>query len=278
MLRLSYYLLGLPFLTEQVLAQHIGVGGATYVAGQLENVAQGGFGDIVARVATEAMWFMNFAAILSIVIAGMLAIIAQDENRIATARKVLVMASIGIVRVNVAFSIMTGYTIAFNFDEFADPITGAGFIEAELLGFINFIEVPVAIIAIITIISYGIKAMVDYGGEQGAQSFKKAVLSVLTGILMITIKFIVAGAITTGDPTGIWDPAVRVLFYIVGYVALIAVVVIAIAGIYLIVNLADESRAEKAKKIIISVLFGLIFMLVIAALLAILIDGVIGTP
>ena len=267
-------LLWLTLLPQRVSAQFLGREGATFVAGDLGNVASGGFGDIAARIANEAMLFMNTAAILSIVIAGILAIIAQDENRIAIARKVMVMATMGIVLVNVAFSVSRAYIIAFNFDEGANTQLGADIISAEILGFINFAEVPVAIIAIITIISYGIKALLDYGGEQGAQSFRKAVLSVLTGILMITLKIIIAGSITSGDPTGIWDPAVRVLFYIVGYVALIAVVVIAIAGIYLIINLADENRAEKAKGIIISVLVGLIFMLVIAGLLAILIDGI----
>ena len=257
-----------------LLAQFMGKEAATYVGGDLGGVATGGFGDIIATVATAAMPFMNGAAILSIVIAGVLAIVAQDENRIANARKVLVMASIGIVLVNIAFRIMNAYIIAFNYDEGADPIGGADIIATELFGFIAFAETPVAIIAIMTIIIYGLKAVVDYGGEQGAQAFRKAVLSVLMGILIIAIKFIVAGAVVTGDPTGIWDPAVRVLFYIVGYAALIAVVVIAIAGIYLIVNLADENRAQKAKGIIISVVAGLVFMLVIAGLLAILIDGI----
>ncbi len=269
-------LIGSLIKIPQTYAQFIGREGATYVAGDLGGVAGGGFGNIAAYIAANALPFVNGAAILVIMVAGLLAVVAQDENRIASARKVTAMALIGIVLINIADRIRIGYITAFNFDRGANPAGGISIISTEILGFIQFAETPVAIIAIVTIIAYGLKALVDYGGEQGQQSFRKAVLSVLMGILMITIKFIVAGAVVTGDPSGLINPAVGVLFTIVQYVALIAVVVIAIAGIYLVVNLADEGRAEKAKKIIISVTFGLIFMLVITGLLAILINGVFG--
>lgn len=253
---------------------NIGRDGATYVAGDLGGVAFGGFGDIAGFVAANALPFVNGVAILVIMVSGLLAVVAQDENRISTARKVMAMALIGIVLINIAARIRTGFTTAFNFDQGANPIVGADIIGSEVRGFIEFAETPAAIIAIVTIISYGLKALVDYGGEQGQQAFRKAVLSVLMGILIITIKFIVAGAIVTGDPSGLINPAVGTLFTIVQYVALIAVVVIAIAGIYLVVNLADENRAQKVKAIIISVSVGLIFMLIISGLLAILIDGI----
>ncbi len=270
----------LPFLQALVLliprafAQFVGRDGATVVGGDLAGVAGGGFGDIAAWIAVNMLPFVNGIAILVIVIAGMLAVVAQDEGRIGNARKVVVMAIIGIVLVNVAARITSAYLIAFNYDRGASPAGGASIIASELIGFVQFVETPVVIIAIITIIVYGVKAVVDYGGEKGADAFKKAVLSVLTGILIITIKFVVATAVVTGNPFGIITPSVRTLFTIVGFAALLAVVVIAVAGIYLIVNLADENRAQKAKGVIISVSFGLIFMIVISGLLAILIGGI----
>lgn len=248
--------------------------GATYVAGDLGGIAFGGFGDIATYLASNALPFINGIAILVISIAGLLAVVAQDENRIASARKVTAMSLVGIVLINIAARIQLAFTTAFNFDQGANPSGGANILSVEILGFIQFAETPIAIIAIITIISYGLKAMVDYGGEQGQQAFRKAVLSVLMGILMIAVKFVVAGAVVTGDPDGLIHPAVTTLFTIVQYVTLLAIVVIAIGGIYLIVNLADESRAEKAKNIILSVIAGLIFMIVISGLLGILIDGI----
>lgn len=258
-------------------AQFVGDGGVEYVGGALSTNAGGSFGDIAITVATSALPFVNAAAILTIVVAGLLAVVAQDENRIANARKVLVMAIAAIVLINIAYSIAIAYITAFNFDQGASPEGGANILSTEILGFISFAETPLVIIAIITIIVYGVKAVTDYnGGDTGGQAFKKAIVSVLLGILLITIKFLIADSIVTGNPSGIINPAVSTLFTIVGYAALVAVVVIVLGGIYLILNLADEARATKAKGVIISVSAGLIFMLVISGLLAILIDGVFG--
>lgn len=267
----------LAFLSAPItaLAQNIGQGGVEYVGGNLSGTARADFGSIAIEVATSALPFVNVAAIMAIVLSGILAVIAQDENRIASARKVTVMALVAIVLINIAYSIALSYMTAFNVDQGASPDDGARILSTEVFGFISFIETPLVIVALITIIVYGIKALVDYnGGDSGLQAFKKAVISVLLGILLIVIKFIVAGSLVSGDPSGIINPAIGTLFTAVGYVALLAVVVIAIGGIYLILNLADESRATKAKGIIISVSAGLMFMLVISGLLAILIDGV----
>lgn len=272
-----HYILAFLLAPSTAYALYYGQGAVEYVGGGLSGVSGGGFGDIAIQVASNALPFVNGAAILVIVVAGLLAIVAQDENRIASARKVVAMSIVAIILINLAYQIANAYIVALNFDQGANPQGGANILNTEILGLISFLEAPVAIVAIISIIAYGIKAVVDYnGGDSGLSAFKKAVVSVLLGILLIVIKFLIAGAIVTGDPSGIINPAVNVLFTIVGFAALIAVVVIVIAGIYLIVNLADEARATKAKAVIISVVAGLVFMLVIAGLLGILIDGVFG--
>lgn len=270
------YLLLLSALTasSSAFAQGVGEAGVEYVGNNLIGVSGGGFGAIAEQIARSAVLFVNGAAIIAIVISGMLAVVGQDENRIASARRVASMSIVAIVLINVSYAIANAYITAFNYDFGADAEAGTDIITTEVLGFIAFAEVPVAIIAIITIMVYGIKALVDYNGEQGLQAFKKAVLSVLLGILILVVKFAVATAITTGDPGGIINPAVRTLFTVVSYAALVGVVVIVFGGIYLILNLADEARATKAKNIIISVVAGLIFMIVISGLLAILVNAV----
>lgn len=272
-MRLSALIAALLLAPATAHAQFVQLAGVEFVGGFITGVSGGSFGNIIVQIATSSLPFVNGAAILTIVIAGFLAVVAQDENRIATARKVMVMALIAIVLINVAYSFASAYIAAFNFDQGANIGAGAGIVTSEVLGFISFIEAPLVIIAIITIIVYGLKALLDYSGDQGIANFKKAVVSVLLGILLIVIKFIIAGSILSGDPGGIINPAVNTLFYIVGYVALAAVVIIVIAGMYLIFNLADESRATKAKGIILSVTVGLVFMMVISALVAILLNG-----
>lgn len=263
----------LSILTGALTAQLFGRDGGVAVAGSLSAISFGSFGAMAEALAIAALPFVNGTAVLVIVIAGILAVVAQDESRIANARKVVSMSLVGIILVNLAGAFTLGYMQAFNFDLGADPTGGAQNIGFQIFGVIAFLETPAAIIAIITIIAYGIKALVDYNGDQGLAAFKKAVISVLLGILLITVKFFVADAITLGDPSGIVNPAIRVLLTVLGFVAFIGVVVIAIAGIIMIVNIGDESRYEKAKKVIISVVAGLVLMAIVFGLIGIIITG-----
>ncbi|MFH1444374.1 MAG: hypothetical protein ABIG34_03215 [Candidatus Peregrinibacteria bacterium] len=60
---------------------------------------------------------------------------------------------------------------------------------------------------------------------------------------------------------------------ILGFVSLVAIVVIVIAGIWLIVGLGEESSKDKAKKIVIYTIAGLILILIARAI----VTFVIGT-
>jgi len=243
--------------------------------GQFTNFGGGSFGSIVEILAASILPLMNAIAVLVIVIAGLLAVVAQDESRIANARKVVAMVLVGIILINIANAIGLAFMQAFNFDSGnANPAGGALSLQLQLFGIIDFLETPAAVIAIITIISYGIKALVDYNGEQGLASFKKAVISVLTGIFLITIKVSVTKAVvTSGNPSGIISPLVQVLLKIVGFVSLIGVVVIVLAGIVMVVNVGDEGRYEKAKKVMISVGAGIVLMTVVSGLIGVILGG-----
>lgn len=257
-------------------AQGYGVGAIDEVGGILSGVAPSDFGGIAELIGNSAIFFVNAAAFLTIIIAGILAVVAQDEGRIAKSRKTVVMALMGIVLVNIAYALVNAYYTAFDFDiAGSNPTAGANIIGTEVLGFISWIEVPVAVFAVITIIVYGIKAVVDYGGEQGMTSFKKAILSVLLGIVLITVKFVLAGSILTGNPTGIIHPAVRTLMAVVAFAALVAVVVIVIAGIIMVVSVGKEDQYTKAKGIVVRTLIGLFVLVVSAALLALVIQAVL---
>lgn len=283
-MRTAFYLLaaflGYVIGLESVSAQFFFTDAIEYVGVDLIGVegAGGNFGDIFATVGELAILFLNAAAVITIVISGMLAVTAQDENRIANARKVVVMVLIGIVLVNTAAAITLGYLTAFDFDGGADVEGGTDIITAELLGFIAFAETPIVIFAIIAIIVYGLKAVLDYSGDQGLSQFRKALLSILLGLVIIVAKVTLADSILLGDPTGIATPVVNILMTVVSFVALAAVVMIVIAGVYMIANLGNDEQYNKAKGIIVRVIIGIIVMLVAFGLTMIVIDGVFGVP
>lgn len=61
-----------------------------------------------------------------------------------------------------------------------------------------------------------------------------------------------------------------ILFEVLSYMALVAVIVIVIAGIYLVFSNGDENVKEKAKKIIIYTIIGLLVILFATAIVWIL--------
>ncbi|MDO8468344.1 MAG: hypothetical protein Q7S29_01135 [Candidatus Peribacter sp.] len=67
---------------------------------------------------------------------------------------------------------------------------------------------------------------------------------------------------------------VRIVLAVLSYVALIAVVVIIIAGIWMIVGLGEESSKERAKKIVIYTIIGLILILIARAIVTFVINTV----
>ena len=75
--------------------------------------------------------------------------------------------------------------------------------------------------------------------------------------------------IETGDPREVIGNIVN---KILGYVALIAVVMIIIAGLYLILGMGNDTAKETAKKIVIYTIVGLILILLAKAIVMFFID------
>ncbi len=71
------------------------------------------------------------------------------------------------------------------------------------------------------------------------------------------------------------EAIVVVIQYILGFVAIVAVVVIVIAGIRFIVSAGEEGEKEKAKKMIIYALIGLVIILLAEAIVNFVLD--VGT-
>ncbi len=64
--------------------------------------------------------------------------------------------------------------------------------------------------------------------------------------------------IATGDPRSV---IINILITILDYVALLAVIMIIVAGFYLILSLGNDEQKDKAKKIILYTIIGLLVIL-----------------
>ncbi len=71
----------------------------------------------------------------------------------------------------------------------------------------------------------------------------------------------IPGAPSTFDKQGIRDIVLRVLYFVLDFLALIAVVFIVIAGIRLLVSQGNDDQKDKAKKTILFVILGLLVIL-----------------
>lgn len=240
------------------------------------------FTDIFETLGTNFIPFINFVAILGIVLAGATLVLSQDEDRLSKTRKVIIAILFGLVIVNVANVIRQGYLDAF----FAETPGGAQgnitVIRDEVLGVLDFLMTPAAIIAILAIIVSGIRAIAKLGNEEGTAMLRRTIFATGFGIVLLIAKAALSMAVVGdtetapgGDPTNIVRTLVEVGRAFVLLMGLAAVAIIVLAGIFMIVNVGNQEQYDRAKKLILRVVIGLIIMLVAAGLAELVIEGVL---
>jgi hypothetical protein len=141
--------------------------------------------------------------------------------------------------------------------------------------------------AVVVIVIAGIGLVVSVGDEQAKEKAKKIIIYALAGLIVIAIA---AGVVTIiVDATGggtifgevpdlgiaggvdIRETIRSILVAVLGFMALIATVVIVIAGISMVISLGDEQARDRAKRIILYTIIGL-FIIVIARALVKFVD------
>jgi len=234
------------------------------------------FGGIAQFVSQSFLPFINVIAVVTIVISGILSVIAQDENRIASTRKVVIGALTAIVLVNGSAAIASSLFAEFNYLNGGGPGLGSPILVAEIFGLISWIEQPVMILALLTIVISGIRTLVSFGGDQGLTQLRNTVASVIFGIILIIIKFVVSDVVVysrTADALN--QIGINLTVQVLMFMGLIAVVVIVIAGIYMIVNVGNEEQYTRAKNLLFRVVIGLVVIAVAAALALLIADSLL---
>lgn len=253
------------------------VSGGT-VSGALEGENAGG---IMVGIVRSFLPLANLVAILILVITGIFLIVAQDEGQLATARKTLGIVAGALVLINVAApltnSLVTGFDLQNGNTDAGKQ--GATILSTEILGFIRFIEVPIAALAVLMIIISGIRAIATFGTDQGVATLRRTVLAVMAGIILIVAKVALTTAIganpydvfIAGNPDS--HPFIviarNMLLIIIGFLSLAAVIMIIIAGIMLVVNKGEQDVAEKARGLILRTVLGLLLILISGGLVLI---------
>lgn len=161
-----------------------------------------------------------------------------------------------------------------------DPQGHSGILSAEIIGFLNWLTVLVAVGAVTVIILSGLRAIATFGDEQGMAQLKRTVFGVIAGIFILLFSqailqtFGLLGGIPTPFPIII--RAVQIINGLLVIMTIIAVAVVVYAGLLMILNVGNEEKFGAAKNLIFRALIGLAVILVSLLLVGLILTIVGG--
>lgn len=242
------------------------------VGGPLDSSIGGAeFGGIAEFLATTAIPLIFAFALFFIIRSSFILIYDQGEDYINKTKNVIIACITAIIATVLAGAIREAMLEI--------PSGGSvGIVETEVMGLVSWIEVLVAVIAITVIIISGIKAIANFGNEEGLAQLRRTVVGVIIGIILIVFKFALCGSIVFGTPVsgacfsflglggGIVGTGVYILNVVVSFIALVAVAIVVYAGFMMIANIGNDDQYSKAKSLIGRVAIGILIVLVSTAI------------
>lgn len=158
-----------------------------------------------------------------------------------------------------------------------------GDIRTVILNILLSVLLFMGLIAVVVIVIAGIWLVVSLGDEGAKDKAKKIILYAIVGLIVIMLSsaivvFIVEatggesifGAVPNisgqDEAIDIRESVLTILQGFLNFMGLIAVIVIVIAGIYLVVSLGEEQAKDRAKRIIFYAVVGLLIILFASAI------------
>lgn len=223
------------------------------------------FGGIVLTVAQSLIPIAAGAATLAMTISGFFLALSGNENQTTTARRVFISSLAGLALINVApffASALISNTFSTGGPSILSASTGAGnVIAAEALGLVTFLEVPLGVLCVIMIIISGIRAIANFGSEDGVAQLRRTVLFVVAGFILVYTRSLIGIGVASGTPFSTINVMLAVVNRIIGLTILIAIAMVVYAGILMIVNIGKEDQYSKAKGLLLRVAIGLVVMI-----------------
>ncbi|OGJ63651.1 hypothetical protein A3C37_03575 [Candidatus Peribacteria bacterium RIFCSPHIGHO2_02_FULL_53_20] len=239
----------------------------------------GSFGEIIRTVAESFIPFAAVAAALAMTMSGFFMTITGNENQTTTARRVFIssLAALALINIIPTFSSLL---ISPTFPSGGSTILSAsttvgGAMAAEALGLVAFLEIPLGILCVIMIIVSGVRAIANFGSEDGVTQLRRTVLFVVAGFILVYTRSLLGLGIVAGTPASIISVILATLNRVIGLTIVIAVGMLVYAGILMIANIGKEEQYSKAKSLLLRVGIGLIIMVASAGIVMLLASIVI---
>ncbi|MDD3896805.1 MAG: hypothetical protein PHU04_03115 [Candidatus Peribacteraceae bacterium] len=223
------------------------------------------FETIAEGVALLFVPIVTGIAILVVVASGLAMVFSQGEEEMTTARRALIGGILAIMLAALAGVIRTAL------EPGGFSLGGAisyGDLSPEIIGIADWLSSIAAVIAILMLIVSGIRAVVSYGSDQGSAQMRTAVIAAVSGFTIIVLRVPIKAAIVDDMSPGTFvsDVIVPIVNAILGFVGLLAVIFIVIAGIMMILNMGNDDQYQKARNLILRVAIGLLVVLASAAI------------
>lgn len=205
-------------------------------------------------------------AVLLLVRSGLKLIYGQSEERFEEAKRAVANGLMAVVLVYLTSSLVNAFIRSGGS---WNPETGSSIFTTEMLGIVRWVQVLVAVLAIAMIVAAVFAAMFSVGADDATGRIRRAVFGAAAGIIILGLDVAFRAtfglayyAIPAGpSPFPIIVRALIIISYILGFMALIAVIVVIYAGIMMILSLGNEEQFSKMKSLILRALLGLFVIL-----------------
>lgn len=231
----------------------------------------GGGGDAYAGIAgylLERSWLIVGAfALLLLVRSGLKLIYGQSEEKFEEAKRAIANGLMAVVLLFLTSQIVNAF---IRVGGSWNPEAGSAILTFELLGIVRWVEVLVVVLAIVMIVIAVFSAMLSIGSDDGPERIRRAVFGVGIGILILALDYTfrmtfgleyyaVPG---TPSPFPIITRILAVIGFILGFMALVAVIIVIYAGIRIVLSLGNEEEFRNMRSLIFRALLGLFVILV----------------
>jgi hypothetical protein len=281
---MTLFLATIGTLLAQTPQETVGTVGSSLPG--LASTCQGAcaFVDLAQSVIAKVRPALLVFAVFVIALQGFRMIITQDEEVFSKGRGIIASALTGIV---LAY-IITPFINAF-YGTVAAPgsipqgnmIVGEAIVSREVIGIIRWAETIVASLAVLMLVISGFRAMIYAGSEEGVTQLRRTVFGVVGGIFLLLLTEVAKRTLGLQDlsqpnPNEAIVAAVQIAAFFLGFLALVALVIVVYAGFLMIFSLGNDERVTQAKSLLIRAGIGFLVILVSFALVQFVIAAAVG--
>ncbi|MFA6305548.1 MAG: pilin [Candidatus Gracilibacteria bacterium] len=207
-------------------------------------------------------------AMIIIVVAAIKLISTTNEEDAGKSKKTLIYAIVGMILIQLADIIVRKMFFGEQGEAFENIATTKLYAEqsvAQVRSVIGMVEAFLGIVAVLIIIIRGFTVMTSGGSEEELGKAKKHLLYAVAGLVIIMLsEVIIRGVIFPENGQALPDAdvakyiVVKIVNYAVGFISIIAFVVLFYAGYLYVTSAGNEEAGTKVKKIFTAAIIAII--------------------